>query len=66
MLKGREFPLRRIKKFNEISRTSSVEILEIKSSRMGSNIHAVQVATKALKMLRMSDGCTIGTGRCIQ
>ena len=36
MLKGRELLVRRIKKFNEISRTSNVEILEINFSHMGS------------------------------
>ena len=66
MLKGRELLVGRIKKFNEISRTSNVEILEINFGHMGSNIQAVQLMQKALKMLRTSDGCTIGTGRCIQ
>ena len=57
---------RRIKKFNEISRTSNVEILEINFSHLGSNIQAAQSMQKALKMLRTSNDCTIGTGRCIQ
>ena len=57
---------RRIKKFNEISRTSNVEILEINFSHLGSNIQAVHLMQKALKMLGNSNGCTIGTGRCIQ
>jgi hypothetical protein len=57
---------RRIKKFNEISRTSNVEILEINFSHMGSNRQAVQSMQKALKMQRDSRGCTIGAGRCIQ
>ena len=55
-----------IKKFNEISRTSKVEILEINFSHKGSYRQAVQLMEKALKMLRTSDGCTIGAGRCIQ
>ena len=55
-----------IKKFNEISRTSKVEILEINFSHKGSYWQAVQLMEKALKMLRTSDSCTIGAGRCIQ
>ena len=55
-----------IKKFNEISRSSKVEILEINFSHKGSYWQAVQLMEKALKMLRTSDGCTIGAGRCIQ
>jgi hypothetical protein len=65
-LKGWELLVRRIKKFNEISRTSNVEILEINFSHMGSNRQAVQLMQKVLKMLRGSHGCTIGAGRCIQ
>jgi hypothetical protein len=57
---------RRIKKFNEISRSSNVEILEINFSHLGSNMQAVQSMQKALKMLGTGNGCTIGTGRCIQ
>jgi hypothetical protein len=57
---------RKIKKFNEISRSSNVEILEINFSHKGSYRQAVQLMEKALKMLRTSDGCTIGAGRCIQ
>ena len=37
MLKEQEFWSRRIKKFNEISRSSEGEILEIISRQMGSN-----------------------------
>lgn len=66
MLKEWELLVRRIKKFNEISRTSSVEILEINFSHMGSYKQAGQAHGKALKMLRSSEGCTIGAGRCIQ
>lgn len=66
MLKGWELPARRIKKFNEISRSSNVEILEINFSHKGSYRQAVQLMQKALKMLRTSDDCTIKAGRCIQ
>jgi hypothetical protein len=66
ILKDWELPVRRIKKFNEISRSSNVEILEINFSYKGSYRQAVQSMRKALKMLGTSDGCTIGAGRCIQ
>ncbi len=66
MLKDWELLVRRIKKFNEISRTSNVEILEINFSHMGSYRQTGQAHGKALKMLRSSEGCTIGAGRCIQ
>jgi len=66
ILKGLELLLGRIKKFNEISRSFGPEILEINFSHMGSNKQAVQAVRKALKMLRYSEGCTIGAGRCIK
>ena len=66
MLKGWELLVRRIKKFNEISRTFEVEILEINFSHMGSNKQALHVTRKALKMLGNMDDCTIKAGRCIQ
>jgi hypothetical protein len=61
-----ELFFRKIKKFNEISRSSNVEILEINFSHKGSYSQAVQSMQKALKMLRTSNGCTIEAGRCIQ
>jgi hypothetical protein len=66
ILTGLELLLGRIKKFNEISRSFESEILEINFSHKGSYRQAVQLMEKALKMLRTSDGCTIGAGRCIQ
>ena len=57
---------RRIKKFNEISRSFNMEILEINFSHMGSYKQAWSAHRKALKMLRNMDDCTIGAGRCIQ
>ena len=66
MLKGWELLLGRIKKFNEISRSFRLEILEINFSHTGSNKQAVHAMQKALKMLRNTEGCTIEAGRCIQ
>jgi hypothetical protein len=66
MLTSWELPLGRIKKFNEISRSFRLEILEINFSHMGSNKQAVHAMQKALKMLRNRQGCTIEAGRCIQ
>ena len=66
MLKGRELLVGRIKKFNEISRTSNVEILEINFGHMGSNKQGVRATGKALKMQENRDGCTIEASRCIQ
>jgi hypothetical protein len=66
MLKGLELLLGRIKKFNEISRTFGLEILEINFSHTGSNQQAVHAMQKAVKMQRNRQGCTIEAGRCIQ
>ena len=66
MLKDWELLVRRIKKFNEISRTSNVEILEINFSHMGLYKQAWSAQGKALKMLRSTEDCTIEAGPCIQ
>jgi hypothetical protein len=66
MLKGLELLLERIKKFNEISRSFRLEILEINFSHTGSNRQVVHARQKALKMLGNRRGCTIEAGRCIQ
>ena len=65
MLKEQEFWSRRIKKFNEISRSFEGEILEIIFRQTGSNNHD-GTARKALKMQGIIDDCTIEAGRCIQ
>ena len=65
-MKGWELPVRRIKKFNEISRSSNVEILEINFSHKGSYRQGSQTLQKALKMLGNMDDCTMKAGRCIQ
>ena len=66
MLKGLELLLRRIKKFNEISRTFVRQILEINFSHMGLYKQAWSAQGKAVKMLGNTQGCTIEAGRCIQ
>ena len=63
---GRGRMLRRIKNFNEISRSFTVEILEIYQRHMGSNKQADCLMEKALKMQVKVDGCTIEAGWCIQ
>lgn len=66
MLKSWELLLERIKKFNEISRSFKLEILEINFSHMGLYKQAWSAQGKAVKMLGNTQGCTIEAGRCIQ
>lgn len=58
--------IKRIKKFNEISRSFAVQISEINFRHMGSNKQADALMEKALKMQGNMVGCTIGADRCIQ
>ena len=66
MLKGWELPAGSIKKFNEISRTSNVEILEINFSHKGSYWQSRSVDAKGTENAGNMDDCTMKAGRCIQ
>lgn len=66
MLKDWELLARSIKKFNEISRTSSMEILEINFSHMGSYWQGSSVDAKGTENAGNMDDCTMKAGRCIQ